>query len=241
MRGLLNDHALPDHVFTMPLLRAVATADHELIRRGSRIGIYGSGDAIYRQGAASRALALLIDGRAKLSVPSLHGKELVVSLIEPGQSFGEIGFLDGLPRSLDATAILPSRVLLVRRAVLLEVMRRTPAFSMAFAEAMCRRLRRTTAAVQQAVFYGVEARLAECLLNLPKTLNANDRANVQVITVWQHELAAMVGVTRESINKHLRAWHARDLVRLSRGRVALIDVAGLSAVARTGFRSGERE
>jgi CRP/FNR family transcriptional regulator, cyclic AMP receptor protein len=152
---------LPDNMFSLMLLRSVAPSDHAAVRAASRIASYAPGEAVYRQGEASGALALVVQGRVKLSVPSAHGKELVVSLIEPGQSFGEIGFLDGQPRSLDATAISGSLVLLVRRTALLDIMARTPSLALAFAEATCKRLRRTTHAVQQAVFYGIEERLAD--------------------------------------------------------------------------------
>ena len=226
-----GEQTLPDHLFTMPLLANVAPADHKLVRAASRMAAYAANDSIYRQGAPSRALAMLVAGRAKLSVPSAHGKELVVSLIEPGHSFGEIGFLDGLPRSLDATAILPSRVLLVRRDALLDVMARTPALALAFAEATCKRLRRTTAAVQQAVFYGIEERLADCVLHLAAASFGKSGAAAHIVTVWQHELAAMLGVSRESINKHLRAWHRHKLICLARGRITLVDVAALSRIA----------
>jgi len=216
----------------LTLLRAVAPADHASVGAASRIAVYAAGDAIYRQGAASGALALLVEGRVKLSVPSAHGKELVVSLIEPGQSFGEIGFLDGQPRSLDATAISSSRVLLVRRATLLEIMARTPALALAFAEATCKRLRRTTKAVQQAVFYGVEERLADCILHLASNADGTAKATEPTVIVWQHELAAMIGVTRESINKQLRAWQTSSLVGVSRGSIRVIDIAGLARIAR---------
>ena len=231
MPGLAGELTLPSHLFKLPLLRDVASSDHGLVRAASRMAAYGAGDTIYRQGSPSRALAVLVEGRAKLSVPSTHGKELVVSLIEPGQSFGEIGFLDGLPRSLDATAILTSRVLLVRRDALLSVMARTPALALAFAEATCKRLRRTTAAVQQAVFYGVEQRLADCVLHLAADVIAESEAKARVVAIWQHELAAMIGVSRESINKHLRSWHQRHIICLGRGRVTLIDVAALCRIA----------
>ena len=232
MSKISGQQALPGYLFTMALLRDVPPADHNSVRAASRMSSFKSGETIYRQGTPSRALALLVEGRAKLSVPSRHGKELVVSLIEPGQSFGEIGFLDGQPRSLDAIAILPSRVLFVRRTALLDVMTRTPELALAFAAATCKRLRRTTVAVQQAVFYGIEERLADCVLHLAAAKDDDPSgAQSRTVTVWQHELAAMLGVSRESINKHLRAWHQLNLIRLGRGRITLIDVEELSRIA----------
>ena len=169
-------------------------AEHDRVRAASRITVFEAGEAICRQGAPSRALALLVEGRAKLSVPSTRWKELVVSLIKPGQPFGEVGFLDGQPRSLDATAILPSRVLLVRRAALLDVMARMPALAFAFAAAAHKRLRRTTEAVQQSVFYGVEERLADCVLHLAADNDNRAGATSGTVTIWQQQLADMVEV-----------------------------------------------
>lgn len=225
--GTAVEPPLPRQLFTFALFREVPSADHGLVLAASRVATFDTGDAIYRQGAPSRALAVVVDGRVKLSVLSAHGKELVVSLLGPRQTFGEIGFLDGQPRSLDATAVESSRVLLVERTALLGIMARTPAMALAFAEATCKRLRRTTTAVQQAVFYGTEERLADCVLRLAAAAEQPGGA----MSVWQHELAAMVGVSRESVNKHLRSWHTRNLIRLGRGRITVIDAAELCRIA----------
>jgi CRP/FNR family cyclic AMP-dependent transcriptional regulator len=47
----------------------------------------------------------------------------------------------------------------------------------------------------------------------------------------QQDLADMLGTTRESVNKQLRAWEEQGLVELSRGRMRVRDPAGLTAVA----------
>ncbi len=222
---------LPDPLISgSPLLQHIAPADRHRVSAASQVMLCDAGEMIYRQGEASQALAVLMDGEVRLSVPSLHGRELCINVIRYGQSFGEIGFFDGKPRSVDATAVRRSRVLLIGRAALLEVMDHTPALATAFAAAICQRLRRTTEAVQQAVFYTLEPRLADCLLRLAATNALSGTSGVSEIKVWQHDLAAMVGVTRESINKQLRRWEASGILSIGRGRIAILNARELEAV-----------
>jgi CRP-like cAMP-binding protein len=99
----------------------------------------------------------------------------------------------------------------------------------AFAEETCKRLRRTSASVQQAVSYGVEERLADCLLHL--TAPSGRITNGARIAVWQHELATITGVTRSSINRQPRSRHVRGLVSIGRVYIDLIDPAAVAAIA----------
>lgn len=225
----LLDGLSAQQVAVSPLLRAIRPDDWARVAAAAQIAVFGPGEMVYRRGEASQALAVLLEGEVRLSAPSLQGRELLISAIGPGQSFGEIGFFDGGPRSADATAVRRSRVLLVGRSSMLDAMNHTPALASAFTAAICQRLRRTTAAVQQAVFYGVELRLADSLLRLAASA---DRApgEVAVVKVWQHDLAATIGMTRESVNKQLRRWQTAGVITITRGRIGILDKPALEAL-----------
>jgi CRP/FNR family cyclic AMP-dependent transcriptional regulator len=61
----------------------------------------------------------------------------------------------------------------------------------------------------------------------------------RTIAVTQQEISEMVGMTRESINKQLRAWAARNWVRLEHGAIVVLDAAPLQAIAEAGGTEGD--
>jgi CRP-like cAMP-binding protein len=80
------------------------------------------------------------------------------------------------------------------------------------------------------------ARLASALLGLTDKRKLEPQS--QTIAITQQEISEMVGMTRESINKQLRAWAARGWVRLEHGAIVVLDGASLRELADAGSSSG---
>jgi CRP-like cAMP-binding protein len=159
-----------------------------------------------------------VAGRVKLSSTSAAGHELLITIAERGHSFGEVALMDGNPRSFDATALEDCEVLALSRASLLPIISCNPQVGFALMQALCRRARRSEAMIQDAVFLGLGPRLARQLLRLAEARDGGAGAD---LAVSQQQLAALVGVTRESVNKQLCAWQRAGFVALRRGCVTI--------------------
>jgi CRP/FNR family transcriptional regulator/CRP/FNR family cyclic AMP-dependent transcriptional regulator len=131
----------------------------------------------------------------------------------PGEIFGELALLDGEPRSADAIAQDAARVFWLQRADFTAFLDSHPRAAMTMLGSLSGRLRHTTRVVRDATFRDVPARLARVLLDLAAR---NGQAVPQGIRVesWmtQAELAAMVGASRESVNRALRGFEQHGLI-----------------------------
>jgi CRP-like cAMP-binding protein len=108
---------------------------------------------------------------------------------------------------------------------------------MKFIELLCNRLRWTTDQVEQVILQDLPGRLASALLGLAEKRKLEPGSHTIAIT--QQEISEMVGMTRESINKQLRAWAARNWVRLEHGAIVVLDAVSLRELAEAGTAADE--
>jgi CRP-like cAMP-binding protein len=194
------------------------------------------GGAIFANGDPGTGLMAVLWGTVKISVPTSDGHEAVLNLIYPGQLFGEIALLDGGPRTADATALEDCELMVIERREFLPFMRDQPDVALKLIEILCARLRRTSEQVEQVMFLSLPARLAKAVLQLAKAKGSNSGPTQFSIT--QRELSQMIGMSRESTNKQLRAWEKRKWVQLGRGTLTILD---RTALTRIGDNGGDRD
>jgi CRP-like cAMP-binding protein len=175
-----------------------------------------TGEAIFLQSDPGSALFAIIAGQVRILVGGADGREHVLRLAGPGDIFGEIAVLDAQPRSADAIAATNCRLLVLERRRLLALLEQQPAIAINLLSVLCDRLRATSAQVEGLLFHSLPKRLAMVLLDLLATRKGN------AIDITQTELGQMTGVTREWINKKLRAWQAAGLISLQPGRIIIL-------------------
>lgn len=206
--------------------RAVlAGAEPVRLRAGEML--FRQGDAV---GANAGAFYGLIEGHLKISTLREDGKEAILVVLEAGNWFGEISLIDGRPRTHDATALGPAEVLALPRAAFDALMQRT-----AFAQAVCRllavRMRTLYGMVEDVTLRSTRARIARRLLLLARgdaTQSADAR---RVVPVSQEQLAMMLGITRQTLNKELKALVQGGALVLGYGRIEIASVRALESLA----------
>ena len=109
-------------------------------------------------------------------------------------------------RSADAIANSNCELFVIDRREFIPFVKSQPALAMKFIELLCERLRRTSDQVEQIILQNLPGRLASALLRLSEKHNSHPQG--RTIAITQQEISEMVGMTRESINKQLRAWAA---------------------------------
>jgi CRP-like cAMP-binding protein len=202
-------------------------AKHSTLKRGA---------TIVSKGDPGNSLIAVISGTVKISVSSADGRSAILNLIGPGEIFGEVSLFDGQPRSADATANTNCEIFVIDRREFLPFVRSQPALAMKFIELLCTRLRWTSDQVEQVILQNLPGRLASALIRLTEKHKQEPKG--RAIAVTQQEISEMVGMTRESINKQLRAWAARNWVRLEHGAIVVLDAAALRELAEAGSSNG---
>ncbi|MBV9561101.1 MAG: Crp/Fnr family transcriptional regulator [Bradyrhizobium sp.] len=226
--SVLRKHEIFCDLDTEALDQLCRYAKYTVLKRGA---------TIFSKGDPGNSLYAVISGTVKISISSPDGRNAILNLVGPGETFGEISVLDGQTRSADATANTNCEIYVIDRRDFLPFMRTQPALSMKFVELLCTRLRRTSDQVEQVILQDLPGRLASALLGLAERRKL-EPAN-QTIAITQQEISEMVGMTRESINKQLRAWASRGWVRLEHGAIVVLDGAPLRELAEAGSVANE--
>jgi CRP/FNR family transcriptional regulator, cyclic AMP receptor protein len=195
------------------------------------------GAAICSKGDPGNSLYAVISGTVKISTSSADGRSAIFNLIGPGEIFGEVALLDGLARTADATANTNCEIFVIDRREFIPFVKSQPALAMKIIELLCMRLRWTSDQVEQIILQNLPGRLASALIRL--TEKHKLAPGGRTIAVTQQEISEMVGMTRESINKQLRAWAARNWVRLEHGAIVVLDAEPLQAIAEAGGSDGD--
>jgi CRP/FNR family cyclic AMP-dependent transcriptional regulator len=198
-------------------------AKHSTLKRGA---------TIFSKGDPGNCLFAVISGTVKISISSPEGRNAILNLIGAGEIFGEIAVLDGQARTADATANTNCEIFIIDRREFVPFVRSHPALAMKFIELLCTRLRWTSDQVEQVILQNLPGRLASALIRL--TEKYKQASGERSIAVTQQEISEMVGMTRESINKQLRIWAARNWVRLEHGAIVVLNTASLQQLVEAG-------
>ena len=207
----------------VPLFAGLRTAELERLSACMHLRSYGPGEVIFLEGDPGTGLCVIQSGRVKIVLTSSDGREFVLNVYGPGEFFGEFALLDGDPRSADAVAQGDCRVWWLRRDDFLAFLQAHSAATSYLLALLSRRLRHTTHIVQDAAFRDVPARLARTILDLAAIQGRPSSDGVVIdAQLTQTDLAAMIGSARETVNKSLRAYQRRGLLRYDKGIITVL-------------------
>ncbi|MGA2289508.1 MAG: Crp/Fnr family transcriptional regulator [Bradyrhizobium sp.] len=198
-------------------------ARHSTLKRGA---------TIFSKGDPGNSLIAVISGTVKISISSADGRSAILNLIGAGEIFGEVALLDGLARTTDAIASTNCEIFVIDRREFIPFVRSQPALAMKLIELLCTRVRWTSNQVEEVILQNLPGRLASALIRLTDKYKLAPGG--RSIAITQQEISEMVGMTRESINKQLRAWAARNWVRLEHGAIVVLKVEPLQALIEAG-------
>jgi CRP-like cAMP-binding protein len=218
------------------LFSELADSELEEVRALARLQRHPARAVIVAQGDESSDLFLVVDGRLRVSSSNVNGDEVVLSIMGPGDVFGEMALLDGEPRSATVTTLEACQVLVIEARAFHALLRRMPALSASLMKVMARRIRDLTDRTQDVALLDVESHLAKIVLALARRFGDRSRTGETAITLRlsQQELASMVGATRELVNRRLRAWAQRGIIEQVAGAMVIKQEDALKAMIGEG-------
>jgi len=204
------------------------------LAREMRLRRFRRGEVLFHQGDPGDALFVVTSGAVKIGLPSEEGDEAIIATVRRGEFFGELALLDGAPRSATATALEATETLVLPRSRFRELINGEPALRDALLAALTSELRRLTTHVQELHFLDITGRLAARLSRLAQTEGRpGDGGTIRLdAPLTQSDLAAMIGATRQSVNKLLGLFVDDGLLRLERDAIVILDRDGLDRMSR---------
>lgn len=191
---------------------------------------WAEGEVVYRKGEFSGGFYGLLTGLLRVSASGEDGREGILSMLEPGNWFGETSLLDGHARPHDVTAVQASEILVIAPQDFNGLMRRL-GFAHGIAALLSARVRGLFGLVEDAMLRSTRTRVARRLMTLAcgdATMSPQARSGVQVS---HEELAMMLGVTRQTLAKELKYFLEVGALELGYGRIDLLDTSLLQREA----------
>ena len=226
-----HDSANDAYIRDLPLLARLPDEDLRALAAHGRVRRLNAGSTLFHEGDPGDAMYVVVDGKLRMSRLSGSGTEATLALIGAGDCTGELALFDGRPRSATATAMQATRLFVVSRDDFITWIRERPAAALALLETLSLRIRRTNEIVTDLVFLDLPHRLAKHLLTLASSHAESGNARRPRLQVTQAELASMLGVSRESVNKQLNQFSRDGWITLSRGAVIIDDAEALRTFA----------
>ena len=191
------------------------------------------GEVLFHEGDPGDRLYVIVEGKVKLGRTSGDGRENLLAILGPGEMFGELSLFDPGPRNATATAVADTVLIGLGNEDLVSWLTGRPEVARQLLSALARRLRRTNEALADLVFADVPGRVAKALLDLSERFGTPSDDGLHVShDLTQEELAQLVGASRETVNKALADFAARNWLRLEARAVVLIDIERLRKRAR---------
>jgi CRP-like cAMP-binding protein len=216
-----------------PLFTALDEAAAVSLRASMDTVKIAKGSILFKEGDDGEHLYVIIDGKLKLGTSSGDGRENLLSILGPGEMFGELSLFDPGPRTSTATAVTDARLLSLSHEKVIPWLKQNPEVSLQLLTRLSQRLRRTNEAVGDLVFSDVPGRVAKALIDLGDRFGKTAPDGLLVNhDLTQEELAQLVGASRETVNKALADFAGRGWLKLDGRSVLITDVERLSKRSR---------
>jgi CRP/FNR family cyclic AMP-dependent transcriptional regulator len=187
---------------------------------------FGKGQVLVRQGEDAVTLFIVESGRVRVHLLGPEGDALTLTVLGPGDVFGEMGLvLPGHQRTANAEALDDVVLWVLRKEQCDRLRARHPEANDFLLQLLARRVDRLSRHLLEAYHLSVDQRVARRLLEVGRLFAGGSPPVVLPLT--QEDLAQMAGTTRPTANQVLQRLQSDGIVRLVRGRVELLDVPGL--------------
>lgn len=191
----------------------------DLLSQHTRLIAYDAEEMIIREGQTGQGLCIVESGRVKIYKNSATGREMIITVMEEGESFNEVPVFDQLENPVNAGAVLDSMVWTIDSRVLRNVIADHPRACQQIIINLSQNLRMLVGKVAELTFYTVTVRLAKLLRQLPQDQLLGDSTK----RLTQDDLAARIGTVREVVARSLKELEKTGAIEVQRGKIKIIN------------------
>jgi len=200
------------------LFAGMSEAQVETLKERSRIRVFAPNTIVVSEGDEGSSLFVVQSGSLKAFLTDVGGREVTLSLLDPGDYFGELALLDESPRSASVMAVTRSELLQIPRSAFLALIDAHPACMQIVVHNLVGRIRQLTENVRDLALVDVFGRISRVFEKM-----AVEKEGLTIIDrrLTQQDLANMVGASREMVNRILRDLVSGGYVELEQQRIVL--------------------
>jgi len=211
-------------------MSSLPTDLHQALLAIGRPRSYRRNARVFAEGDRSDFVVVVVQGRIKVMASTVNGGESVLGIRGPGALVGELAAFDGEPRTASAIALDPLTVRVIPADEFRKFVATAPGAALELIRMLMGRLREGDRRRVEFGAYDATSRVARLLCDLATERIPGDDGAVRV-RLAQHEIAGLVGASRESVVRALAALREQDLVATGRGTVTVFDPEALRRAA----------
>ena len=213
------------------LLDGVPDGDVQRVLSIARRRTFRRGEVVFHMGDPADTLHLIVSGRFAVRVQTALADVAVLTVLGPGEPFGELALLDpDGRRSATVEALEPGETRSIHRPDFERLRSEHPSVTEVLVALLAGQVRRLSGHLLEALYLPADRRVLRRLAELAEIYAPG--AGEAVIPLRQEDLAGLAGTSRATVNRVLRDEEGRGTVRLSRGRTVVLDREALTRRAR---------
>lgn len=204
-------------------------ADQELIAfsQDLRLREYAKGQIVFEQGDLGHTLSIILNGKIRVFRLTPSGLETTLTILGTGDLVGEFAVIDQQPRSASARSVGKSSLLQMNADTFFRHIRELPNLALGLMRVLVAKTRWTAAYAETIARYDAAGRLLHILLLFNEKFGEEkpDQTYILDLGLNQTDLASLVGVRREWVNRILQYWSKKKLVEFEGGKLVILDLA----------------
>lgn len=185
---------------------------------------YNKGETILLEDDPGTALFIIISGKVKVARSSNDGKEVILTILNANDFFGEMAILDGQKRSATVSTIEKSEVFIIQRDDFINLLYNHPEISIALLQELASRLRNADMKIKSLSLKDAEGKVATVILQIADEVGKIKQGKVVIDKLpLQQDLANMAGTSRETISRTLHSFAKKGLVEFDGNKLIIND------------------
>ena len=182
-----------------------------------------AGEIIFKEGQPCNFYHQLVSGNVRWVNIGDEGKDCVLSVVEPGESFGEYPLFDDGPFAATAIAETDCMIMRLHKPTFLQLLSENKELNFAFTKLLSKRLRFKLSVIRQFASNCPEKMIANLINNL-KTDHKNFCPDCNQLKLTRQQIADMTGLRVETVIRTMRTMHTKGELVISKGKVYCNDM-----------------
>lgn len=201
--------------------------DPQTIEEISKLGTkkkFAKDTVILFEHETGSALFIIAKGKVKISRVSTDGKEVILSILNKSDFFGEMSILDGFSRSANVTAMEDSEIIIMQRNEFINLLETHPQITLSLLMELTKRLRAADMKIKSLSIKDAEGKVGSVIIQLADDIGKIKQGVVEIEKLpYQHDLANMAGTSRETISRTLHSFADKGLIELNGSSIRILD------------------
>ena len=212
-----------EHLKSIPYFSGLGSGELEAIRQLVFERSADRGELILLEDEPTQTVYFVVTGVVKAFKTSAEGKEQILCILRPGDSFNDVSVFDGGPNPVSAIAMSRVRLYGISKADMETLLREHPGIALNIIKVLAGKVRHFVSLVEDLSFRHVTGRVAKLLLEYATNGSEEGKGKSPRPRLTQQDMAAMVGTAREVVGRSLKALEEEGAIRMDRHRIAIVN------------------